>query len=95
MSASYVKALLVIKYTVSDMCCMRKFVSVEAKVYDKHLVNVLMEEDTDGYRFITLSSVKKYLNGDEKRSTILSNVCCIFTLPKFNEFKFFLYQNLI
>lgn len=46
MSASYVKALLVIKYTVSDVCCMRKFVSVEAKVYDKHLVNLLMEEDT-------------------------------------------------
>lgn len=28
------------------MCCMHKFVSVEAKVYDKHLVNLLMEEDT-------------------------------------------------
>lgn len=41
----YVKVLLVIKYIVSDVCCMRKFVFVEVKVYDKYLVNLFMEED--------------------------------------------------
>jgi len=51
----------------------------------------------DGHRFITFIQYKErnIWMVMMKSSTIPSNVNCFFTLPKFNEFKFFLYQNLI
>lgn len=69
MLASIVKASLVIKYTVSDICCMHKFVSVRPRFMANTWLIYLCygTRHFDGYRFITFSSVKKYLNGGDKK----------------------------
>ena len=64
MLASIVKASLVIKYTVSD-----KFVSVRQRFMANTWLIYLCygTRHFNGYRFITFSNVKKYLNGGDKK----------------------------
>lgn len=102
MLASIIKTSLVIKYITVSKTCWILYVQVcvwrGTGSWQTSVTYTLVYSirHFDGHRFITFIHRERNIwMVMIKSNTTLSNVICISALPKFYEFEFFLYQNLL